>query len=114
MSRCVVCYRCVSALTNVGALLTGAVLWPSLADSLSHSFEILPGEMVLGGIIHNVQLILSIEIPALYMALQVAYTFMLLCLCVRVLSACMHVCVRVCVCMCSVLVWSGGTLYSDS
>ncbi|XP_050690496.1 protein broad-minded-like [Eriocheir sinensis] len=62
--------RCVSALTNVGVLLTGAVLWPSLADSLSHSFEILPGEMVLGGIIHNVQLILSIEIPALYMALQ--------------------------------------------
>ena len=68
---CLVCCRCVAALTSMGGLLAGAVLWPALADSLSHTYKILPGEMVLAGIIHNVQLILSIEIPALYMALQV-------------------------------------------
>lgn len=67
----VVCCRCVAALTSLGGLVAGAVLWPALADSLSHIYKILPGEMVLAGIIHNVQLVVSIEIPALYMALEV-------------------------------------------
>ncbi|MPC60318.1 Protein broad-minded [Portunus trituberculatus] len=65
-----VCCRCVAALTSLGGLVAGAVLWPALADSLSHTYKILPGEMVLAGIIHNVQLIVSIEIPTLYMALE--------------------------------------------
>ncbi|XP_063889344.1 protein broad-minded-like [Scylla paramamosain] len=62
--------RCVAALTSLGGLVAGAVLWPALADSLSHTYKILPGEMVLAGIIHNVQLIVSIEIPTVYMALE--------------------------------------------
>lgn len=69
---CVLCCRCVAALTSLGGLVAGAVLWPALADSLSHTYKILPGEMVLAGILHNVQLIVSIEIPTLYMALEVS------------------------------------------
>ncbi|XP_042211708.1 protein broad-minded-like isoform X2 [Homarus americanus] len=62
--------RCRCALANLSGLLVGAVLWPSLSDSLTTSYEIMPGEMTLGGIIHNVQLVLNLEIPTLHLALQ--------------------------------------------
>nr|XP_053646284.1 protein broad-minded-like [Cherax quadricarinatus] len=66
--------RCRCALANLSGLLVGGVLWPSFADSLTNSHEIMPGQMTLAGIIHNVQLVLSIEIPTLYLALQASET----------------------------------------
>lgn len=62
--------RCRCALANMSGVLVGGILWPSFSDSLTDSHEIMPGEITLVGIIHNVQLVLSIEIPNLYLALQ--------------------------------------------
>lgn len=55
----------------MSGVLVGGILWPSFSDSLTNSHEIMPGEVTLAGIIHNIQLVLSIEIPNLHFALQV-------------------------------------------
>lgn len=63
-------FRCQSVLLNMSGLLIGGIMWPSFADSLMASHELLPGEVTLAGIIHNVQLVMSIELPILFMSIQ--------------------------------------------
>nr|XP_027238865.1 protein broad-minded-like [Penaeus vannamei]XP_027238866.1 protein broad-minded-like [Penaeus vannamei] len=66
--------RCQSVLLNMSGLLIGGIMWPSFADSLMASHELLPGEVTLAGIIHNVQLVMSIELPILFMSIQKSAT----------------------------------------
>ncbi|KAK7072440.1 hypothetical protein SK128_027436 [Halocaridina rubra] len=62
--------KCCSILSNLSGVLTGGVLWSCFSDSLSMTHELLPGEITMSGIIHNAQLVLSIENPTLFYAVQ--------------------------------------------
>ncbi|XP_068206756.1 protein broad-minded-like [Palaemon carinicauda] len=62
--------RCRNVLSHISGLLVGGILWPCFSDSLSVTHELLPGEVTFSGIIHNAQLVLSIEIPMLFSVIQ--------------------------------------------
>lgn len=66
------CCRCGAGVSGMSRLVVGAVLWPVLADSLTASHHITLGETTWAGVIHSTQLVLSIELPTLYLALQVS------------------------------------------
>ncbi|KAK3875661.1 hypothetical protein Pcinc_019471 [Petrolisthes cinctipes] len=68
--------RCGAGVSGMSRLMVGGVLWPGLADALTVSHHITPGEMTWAGIIHSTQLILSIETPTLYLALQTTQTWL--------------------------------------
>ncbi|CAL4122347.1 unnamed protein product, partial [Meganyctiphanes norvegica] len=62
--------RSQNVLSAVSKLQVGAILWPSLTNYLVTTHDLLQGEITLAGIVQNVQLLMSIETPVLYMAIQ--------------------------------------------
>ena len=63
--------RCQKVLDGLSTLRVGAILWPALGRNWAKTRELHPDEIFMGGIIHCVQLIMSLELPFVYIGLQV-------------------------------------------
>ncbi|XP_076042450.1 protein broad-minded-like [Oratosquilla oratoria] len=62
--------RCRTVLLNISKVQSGGVMWVALAQSMQQTHDLQYGEILQAGILHNLQLILSTEVPAVYMACQ--------------------------------------------